>query len=81
MTRLEAVAATLGLEYESNQQFKSEYQYQSTRTKKQIFTAGGDYFCMNVTKPTDEVGNDWALHPDQFWAEKVGSKLWISKEI
>jgi hypothetical protein len=81
MDKLEAIAATLGLEYESSQHFKSEYQYQSTRTKKQIFTTGGDYFCMSRAKPTDEVGGDWMPHTDQFWAEKAGSKLWISKEI
>jgi len=75
---LEAIAATCNMDYESDAQFRSEYQYQSTRTKKPIFTAGDDYYCMSSTKPTDEVGSDWTLHTDQFWAEQAGSKLWRS---
>lgn len=76
---LEAIAATCNMDYESARKFKNEYQYQAGRTKKQIFTAGGDYFCMSATKPTDDVGKGWELHTDQFWAEKAGSKLWRSK--
>lgn len=76
---LEAIAATCNMDYETDRQFRNEYQYQSTRTRKPIFTAGGDYFCMSETKPTDKVGLDWELHTDQFWAEKAGSKLWVSK--
>jgi hypothetical protein len=32
---------------------------------------------MNATQPTDDVGGEWVLNKDQFWAEKAGSKLWV----
>ena len=76
-TKLEAIAATTGMDYESDRQFKNEYQYQSTRTRKPIFSSGTDYYCMSATKPTDDVEGEWELHKDQFWAEKAGSKLWV----
>lgn len=74
-----AIASTLGLDYESSRAFENEYRYQSTRTKKPIYCDGNDYWCISATKPTDEVGTDWVMHTDQFWAKKIDKILWVSR--
>lgn len=73
------IANTCGLELTSSRAFNNEYLYQAGKTIKQIYTCGTDYFCVSVTRPTDEVGLPWEKYPDQFWAEKSKKILWISK--
>lgn len=76
---IDVVANTLGWEITTYREFKNEYLYQPTKTKKMIFNDGGAYYCVSKTKPTDEVGQEWTPARDQFWAEKAGTILWISE--
>lgn len=78
---VKVIANTLDLSYDTEKEFKNEYQYQPTRTAQPIFTNGTDYFAIGAKQPKDEVGQPWKLHSDQFWAEKNDTKLWVSEKI
>jgi hypothetical protein len=75
------IANTLGLCYESGKAFNDQHLYQSTRTgAERVYTDGTDYYCVKVTKPKAEVGQPWELMPDQFWAAKANTRIWVSKQ-
>ena len=68
------IAATFGTDSSGFE----EYRYQPTRTSRAIYTLG-DYYAVGKTAPKDDVGQPWEKHPDQFWAEKYNTVLWVSK--
>lgn len=77
--KLLALASTMGVEYESGPKFKTEYQYQATRTgKEQIFDDGRYYYAIQKKAPVYDVGV-WRRHEDQFWAEKLGLTVWVAE--
>ena len=85
MTRkLLALASAMQVDFESGPKFRTEYQYQSTRTAEEIFNTGGSYFCIQKNKPTTEVDGAWVKHPDQFWVAfykcPAGLTIWMSDE-
>lgn len=81
MKPLEALAATLGLEYESRAEFINSYGYQNGRHPETIITAGEHYYCAQKKKPKSEVGSgDWQILPDDFWAKQAKTNLWISHQ-
>ena len=55
------------------------YRYQSTRTKQAIYTIGEYYFACGKRKPTDDVGYEWCIDKDQFWADQNKTILWSAK--
>lgn len=59
----------------------SEYRYKATRTSRAIYSIGDAYFAVGTTPPADDVGEPWVPHSDQFWAQKAGTTLWVSKAI
>lgn len=79
MSTREVIAATFGWDIGE----VSDYRYQPGHTKQAIYAMGEHYFAVGKKKPTDltEYGEvEWELHPDQFWAEQKGTKLWRTKE-
>ncbi len=54
----------------------SRYQW---TTNPIVYENGGHYYAVKKTIPKHEVGSGWEKHPDQFWAEKAGTILWVSK--
>ena len=80
MKPLEALAATLGLEYESRAEFMDFYGYQIGRHPETIITAGEHYYCAQKKKPKSDVGSDWQILTDDFWAKQARTNLWISHQ-
>lgn len=72
-----ALAATLGMDSRE----LSEYRYKDTRTTRAIYCAGGAFWATGKTAPADDVGEKWVKAPEQFWAEKAGTIVWMAKEI
>lgn len=66
------IAATLGLSTSE----LSEYRYQKTKHKSAVYCIGNDYFACGIDQPQTP-GLTWALHADQFFAERKNTKLWI----
>jgi hypothetical protein len=71
------IAATFGLD--SND--VEEYRYQSTRTRQAIYAIGNYYFTCGKRRPKDEVGAEWQMDKDQFWATQNKTVLWSSKTL
>jgi hypothetical protein len=40
-----------------------------------VYVMGDNYLTCSPTRPTD--GREWMQHPDQFWAERSGTVLWV----
>lgn len=75
--KLIALASAMNAEYETGPKFRTEYQYQATRTgREQIFENGGRYFAIQKRKPVTDCGK-WEKHPDQFWVVGHGLDLTI----
>lgn len=79
MKAAEVIAGTIGLDYESDRQFKDEYQYQPSRTTRPIFTDGTNYYAIGKKPPTDDCGKPWVPFKDQFWAQQKDTILWVSE--
>lgn len=79
ISNLEALAATLGLEYEGRSKFVNEYSYQKGRHVDSIYTDGCDYYCAQLKKPKSVVGKDWQVMSDDFWAKQANTKIWRSQ--
>jgi len=77
MSTQKVIASTLGID----QAELSEYRYQPTRTKQAIYSIGDRYFACGNKTPKDEVGQDWMIETDQFFAKLSGTVLWSSKVI
>lgn len=58
-----------------------DYRYQPTRTARAIYAIGDSYFAVGKRPPKDVVGESWQKWPDQFWAEKYGTVLWVSHSL
>jgi len=71
------IAATFGMD----QSEIESYRYQSTRTKQAIYSIGEYYFSCGKRKPTEDVGGEWCMDRDQFWANENNTILWSSKSI
>lgn len=72
----EVLAATLLMDRAE----MSEHRYQPTRySSPAVYSFGGDYFAAYKTRPKHKVGGEWELVKDQFWAEKYGTRVWVSK--
>jgi hypothetical protein len=71
------IASTYGID----QSEIENYRYQSTRTKQPIYSIGEYYFSCGKRKPTDDVGHEWCIDIDQFWAEQNKTILWSSRFI
>jgi hypothetical protein len=69
------IAATFGID----QAEMENYRYQPTRTKQAIFTMGEHYFSCGKRKPTEDVGGEWCIDMDQFWANENSTILWSAK--
>jgi len=69
------IASTFGID----QAEIDGYRYQSTRTKQAIYSIGEYYFSCGKRKPTDEVGHEWCIDIDQFWAKQNKTILWSAK--
>jgi hypothetical protein len=55
-----------------------EYRYQPSRTGGlAIYAIGERYFAVSPAKPTWD-GLDWREHPDQFWAKRAETVLWVA---
>lgn len=79
--KLEAIASAMGECYETRSSFMAEFCYQYGRTgADRIFTDGRDYYAISKRAPKTECGQPWVPHNDQFWAEKLGLTLWVSKQ-
>jgi hypothetical protein len=81
--KLLALASAMQVEFETGPKFRSEYQYQSTRTgAEEIFEDGGEYYCIQKERPRTEVDGAWVRHPDQMWVEfykcPPGLTIWVS---
>jgi hypothetical protein len=44
-----------------------------------VYETGGDYYACSKTVPRHNMGSAWEQHPDQHWAAKAGTVLWVSK--
>jgi hypothetical protein len=77
MSTSKVIASTLGID----QADLSEYRYQPTRTKQAIYSIGDRYFACGNKTPKDEVGRDWMIETDQFFAKQCRTVLWSSKAI
>ena len=79
MNKLEALASTMGENYEGPKAFRDEYGYQLGHTGPEtIFCTGRRYWAIQKRQPKFEASHEWRKHPDQFWAEKVGLTVWVS---
>jgi hypothetical protein len=58
-----------------------DYRYQPTRTKQPIYAVGEHYYACGKRKPTDEVGAEWLIDREQFWAEQNQTIFWSAKSI
>lgn len=57
-----------------------EHRYQPRRGEKiHIYSKESDYYTTSNSQPTWS-GLKWERHPDQFWAEKFGTVLWIAAD-
>ena len=78
--KLEALAASMQQCYDSRLAFVNEYAYQYGRTGKDaIYTDGVDYYAISKNAPKFEAGKPWKPHPDQFWAQKLNTTVWVSE--
>jgi hypothetical protein len=75
MSTQKVISSTFGID----QAELSEYRYQPTRTKQAIYSIGDRYFACGNKTPQDEVGRDWMVETDQFFAKQSGTILWSSK--
>jgi hypothetical protein len=58
-----------------------EYRYQRY-TAPAVYLVGDCYFAVYKTKPKhSDVGADWHPHPDQFWADRAGTTVWVSQAL
>jgi len=71
------IASTIGFDMDEME----AYRYQSTRTKQAVYAVGQYYYACGKRKPTDEVGSEWLIDRDQFWAEQNKTVLWSAKSI
>jgi hypothetical protein len=71
------IAATFGLDSGDVE----DYRYQPSRTQQPIYAIDSYYFACGKRKPKDEVGAEWQIHKDQFWAEQNKTVLWNSKAL
>ncbi len=76
MSTQKVIASTLGID----QAELSDYRYQPTRTKQAIYSIGDRYFACGKKAPKDEVGRDWWVETDQFFAKLSGTVLWSSAQ-
>jgi len=71
------IASTLSFDVEE----MADYRYQPTRTRQPIFAIGQYYYACGKRRPTDDVGSEWVIDRDQFWAEQNKTVLWSAKSI
>lgn len=75
MTSHAALAATLGLTTSE----LSEYRYQPHRHPHAVYSIAEHYYCARASHPTALPDLKWERLPDQFWAEKAETILWVAK--
>jgi hypothetical protein len=68
-----AIAGTCGMDTAE----LSDCRYKSTRTSRAIYSVGDQYFAAGAKPPTDKVGGPWREHPDQFWAKRANTVVWV----
>ncbi len=42
-----------------------------------VYAIGNRYFAAYATMPRHAVGRNWERHPDQFFAQRAGTVLWV----
>ena len=68
-----ALAGTLGVDTTDLEDMR----YKPTRTACAIYATETHYYAAHKAMPKDQVGKEWKRHPDQFWAEKAGTVIWV----
>jgi len=71
------IAETFGIDVED----VKESRYQSTQTTKPIYAIDNFYYTTGKKEPKDQVGQEWEMHHDQFFAEKNGTVLWVAEAL
>ena len=71
------IASSIGFDIDEME----DYRYQPTRTKQPIYAVGEYYYACGKRKPSDQVGSDWLIDREQFWAEQNKTILWSAKSI
>lgn len=77
MSTQKVISSTFGID----QAELSNYRYQPTRTRQAIYSIGDRYFACGKKAPKDEVGRDWVVETDQFFAKHSGTVLWSSSAM
>jgi len=78
---LRALANTLELDFTE----LSDYQYQAGRFSRSVYAIGEQYFCVGKRPPSPLRMShlhalQWALYPDQFWAGKANTIIWVASQ-
>lgn len=68
----EVIAETFGFDINE----MKEYEYQKYISPK-VYSIGDNYYAVHKTKPKHkDVGGEWIINKDQFFAQKENTILW-----